>query len=727
MSGIERWLAMAGQDELRQPCRGRGSGGGCARPSLSRVPLAMLAALGVTATLLPSLAAAQSTGATPRTRPQSLPVIVVTGTRIPEREFGVPASISVVTRDEIRSGPPGANLAQTLARVPGLVAQDRQSLAQDLQLSLRGFGARASFGVTGIRLMVDGLPYSDPDGQGQTDPFDLAAAQRIEVLRGPFSVLYGNAAGGVIQVFTQDGPARPEFGANMLVGSYGTLVKQLDAGGTVGRVNYMANLSSFRTDGYREHSAAQRDHLYTKLRYRPNDHASLTFIFNAENQPFAEDPSALNAQQAAEDPRQAVSRVFQFGSGEFHRHRQAGVVYEQELGDRDRVQATAWLGSRRVVQFLPFSGDTPLSGGAVVDLDNNAGGGSARWTHDATFAGFPLTATAGFDYQRLHERRKGFVNDDGSKGALARNEDDMLAQFGEYAQARWVLGRWQIVGGLRRSRVTFRVHDHFITDVDPDDSGSQDFSKSTGFASVLYQLAPSVNAYVSYGKGFETPSFAELAYRPDGTSGLNFNLQPSTSDNYEAGLKADFSAQGKLRLALYKIDTANEIVTAASANGRSTFRNAGSTTRKGVELSLAGGLGGGLHGYLAWTWLQADFASGPFAGKRLPGVPRSTLYGALDWSYAPTGFYALADAQLRSRVFVNDENAQAAASYVVANLEAGFRQRVTGWSFKEFAQVNNLFDRHYIGAVVVDATNGRFFEPAPNRNWLVGVNASYSF
>jgi iron complex outermembrane receptor protein len=692
-----------------------------------RLPLAVIAALGAVALVVPPAASAQSTVSPRQDTPQSLPTVVVTGTRIPEPEFDVPASISVVTSKNIRSGPPGTNLAQTLARVPGLVAQNRQSLAQDLQLSLRGFGARASFGVTGIRLLVDGLPYSDPDGQGQTDPFDLAAAERVEVLRGPFSVLYGNAAGGVIQVFTKDGPARPEVGADLMVGSYGTVENQLNAGGTTGSFNYMANVSWFQTDGYREHSAAKRDHLYSKLRYEPSDNASLTFIFNAENQPFAEDPSALSAEQVTEDPRQAVSRVFQFGSGEFHRHRQGGVVYEQKLGEHDRLQATAWLGSRRVVQFLPFSGDDPLSGGAVIDLDNDAGGGDARWTHDAAFAGFPLTTTAGFDYQRLHERRKGFVNDDGRKGPLARNEDDILSRLGAYAQAQWKLGRWQLVGGVRQSRVNFEVDDHFINDVDPDDSGSQDFSQATGFASVLYELASTVNAYASFGRGFETPSFAELAYRPDGTSGLNFDLRPSTSNNYEAGLKADFGLQGKLRLALYKIDTADEIVTATSANGRSTFRNAGSTTRKGVELSLQGGLGGSLHGYLAWTWLQADFAAGPFAGKRLPGVPRTTLYGELNWTYAPVGFYALASAQLRTRVFADDGNAQAAPSYVVANMEAGFGQQTSGWRFREFAQLNNMFDRHYIGAVVVNATNGRFFEPEPNRNWLVGVNASYSF
>lgn len=699
------------------------------RPRLRALARAIAVAACGVAVMVPLAAIAQSIPASAQSasQPQSLPTIVVTGTRIPEPEFDVPASISVVSGQQIRAGADGSNLADTLARVPGLVAQNRQSLAQDLQLSLRGFGARASFGVTGLRLMMDGLPYTDPDGQGETDPFDLAAAQRIEVLRGPFSVMYGNAAGGVIQVFTKDGPPQPEVGTNLMAGSYGTVVKQLNAGGTDGPVNYMANASWSQTDGYREHSASRRNHFYGKLRYRPNDNASLTFIFNAENQPFSEDPSSLNALQVAEDPRQAVPNTFKFNSGEFHRHREGGVVYEQRIGDHDQFSATAWLGSRRVVQFLPFAGDAPLSGGSVVDLRNRAGGTSAHWTHSTDLAGFPFTLTAGFEYQQLHEIRRGFVNDEGVKGALMRNEDDNLSRFGEYVQARWAIGRWQLDGGVRHSRVKFSVDDHFITDIDPDDSGAQDYSKDTGFASVLYKLTPALNAYASYGKGFETPSFAELAYRPDGSAGLNFNLRPSTSNNYEAGLKADFAAQGTMRLALYRINTANEIVTAASANGRSTFRNAGNTIRKGVELSAASNLGGGFHGYLALTWLQANFASGPFAGRRIPGIPRTTLYGALDWTYTPIGFYATADAQLRTRVFVNDENAQAAPSYVVANLEAGFRQSTAKWAFKEFAQLNNAFDRHYIGAVVVDSTNGRFFEPEPDRNYLIGVSATYSF
>ncbi len=710
-----------GHDGTRIPSETTG------KPHDALIAFAAGAVLALAAASLPFAAVAQSSPSSSKSRPVSLPTIVVTGTRVPEPEFDVPASISVVSGDNIRHGPPGVDLAATLALVPGLVAQDRQSLAQDLQLSLRGFGARASFGVTGIRLLVDGLPYSGPDGQGQTDPFDLSVAQRIEVLRGPFSVLYGNAAGGVIQVFTRDGPPQPEIGAGVSFGSYGTVLKRLNAGGTAGKVNYIANVSSFRTDGYRQHSAAKRDHLYTKFRYQPTDNASLTFIFNAENQPFAEDPSSLKAGPAAATPRTARSAVFKYGSGEFHRHREGGAVYEQEIGDHDQLHATVWTGTRRVVQFLPFSGDDPLSGGAVIDLDNNSGGGSARWTHTANLAGYPLTLTAGLDYQRQHERRKGFVNDDGVKGALMRNEDDILSRQGEYVQARWVLGRWQLVGGVRHSRVRFKVHDHFVTQVNPDDSGQRNFSKNTGFASLLYKLTPQVNVYASYGKGFSTPTFAEAAYRPDGTSGLNFDLQPSTSKDYEAGLKADFGNQGKLRLALYRINTADEIVTAVSVNGRSTFRNAGSTVRKGVEVSLGGALGGGFHGYTALTWLQADYASGPFVGGRLPGVPRTTLYGALDWNYAPLGFRVVADARFRSRVYVDDGNTASTSSYALANLQAGFDQHHGAWRFSEFAQLNNIFDRQYIGAVVVNASYGRFYEPAPGRNYLVGVSASYSF
>lgn len=656
----------------------------------------------------------------------ALSPITVTGTRLPAPEFDVPAAIGVVTQDEIVHGAPAMALAQSLARVPGVVAQNRQSYAQGLQLSIRGFGARASFGVRGIRLLVDGIPASTPAGQGETDTFDLAIARRIEVLRGPFSALYGNAAGGVIQIFTQDGPPRPTAKASTLFGSYGTRIQRIEAGGTAGRFNYITDVGHFYTRGYREHSAAERDNLRAKLRYVLGGDSSLTLLLNGENQPFAQDPSGLTKAQFQDNPRQAVARVVKFGAGESHRDRQAGLVYDQRLGPNDRLHAMGYFGSRRVIQFLPFRGAAPAGGGAVIDLDNNSGGGGLRWHHDFSSAGVPLSLVAGLQYQRLHARRKGFVNDDGVAGALRRNEDDFSTGDGVYFQAQWQPGDWRIMAGLRRSRVKFESNDHYITPENSDDSGARSFSSIDPVFGALYKINRHLNVYADYGRGFETPTLAELAYRPDGEAGFNDRLQPSASHNYEAGLKMHWGA-AKLKIALFRITSDNEIVVASSKNGRTGYRNAGSTRRHGMEWSFEDQFAGGLGLYLSWSYLHARFHGGALDDKRLPGVPRQTFYGELRWHYQPLGFFASLSAQWRDRVYVNDENTDFTESYAVVNGRFGFRQYLGRWELKEFARVDNVFDRHYVGAVIVNAGNNRYFEPAPDRNVLIGISASCAF
>lgn len=653
--------------------------------------------------------------------------IEVTGTRVPRPVFETPTSMSILTGDDIAFGAPGFGLAQSLARVPGLVAQNRGSYAQDLQISSRGFGSRASFGVRGIRLLIDGIPATTPAGQGETDIFDLAIADRIEVPRGPFSTLYGNASGGVIQIFTKDGPPRPTLTAETMIGSYGTDIERLEGGGTSGNLNYVVDLSHFQTDGYREHSAAERDHARAKLRYDLGEDSSLTLLLNAENQPYALDPSGLTRTQAEQDPRQAVDRVFQFGAGESHYHRQGGIIWRQQIDTNDQFYAMGWLGSRRVLQFLPFSGDDPLSGGAVVDLHNRAGGGDVHWTHQGHAGPYLYSFTAGADYQRLHEYRKGYVNDDGRKGALRRAEDDVSAQSGEYLQGHMVLEPWRLFAGVRHSRVTFDSEDHYITAIDPDDSGSQGFSRTSPVAGVMYEINPSLNLYANYGIGFQTPTFAELAYRADQSAGLNLNLEPSTSRNYEIGLKSLPWNGARLTLALFNIDTDNEIVVAESDNGRTSYANGGSTRRRGAELTFNAPIGGGFSTYVAYSYLQALFTGSRLNGNRLPGVPRQTVFGELSWQYDPFGFEAAVNAQWRGDVYVDSANSEAADSYLVVNLRAGFEQQMGDVQLHEYARIDNLLDRGYIGAVIVGSGNGRYFEPAPERNYLVGVSVSYIF
>jgi iron complex outermembrane receptor protein len=682
------------------------------------------AALALALLALPAARAQQPGQA--HTTQKTLPTIVVTAIRIPQPAFDVPAAIGVVTRDDIVDGAPAVSLSQSLARIPGVVAQNRQSYAQDSQISIRGFGSRASFGVRGIRLLVDGLPMSGPDGQGQTDPFDLATAGRIEVLRGPFSALYGNAAGGVIQIFTRDGPPRPTFGISTLFGSYGTRIQRLDAGGTVGKFNYIVDGTHFQTDGYREHSAAKRDNLHAKFGYDLGKDSSLTLIFNGENQPFAEDPSSLTKEQARDDPRFAVPGVFKFGAGESHRDRQLGVVYEQQLGQDDHLHVTGYAGTRRVIQFLPFPGSSPNGGGAVVDLKNRTKGGGARWTHNFLLASTPLDLIVGVEYDRLSELRKGWVNDQGVQGDLRRNENDVSSQGGEYAQLEWKPGRWSIVAGLRHSRVMFDSDDHYITPEDPDDSGHRNFSSTDPVAGVLYKINPHLNVYANYGRGFETPTLSEFAYRPDGQAGFNDELKPSKSRDYEAGFKGDWNSTN-FDLAVFRIKTTDDIIVGISNDGRDSFTNAASTRRHGLELNVQRSFSGGFGAYLAYTYLQAQFDGGLLDGKQMPGVPRQMIYAELDWQYRPLGFSTSLSAQWRDQVYVDNENTDFADSYAVVNYHLGFQQIVGGWQFNEFARINNLFDRNYVGAVVVNSGNGRYFQPEPGRNFMLGLSASYAF
>lgn len=653
--------------------------------------------------------------------------VVVTGKHVPLPAFAVPTTVSVITADAITHGAPGFALSQSLARVPGVVAQNRQSYAQDLQISIRGFGARASFGVRGVRLMLDGLPLSLPDGQGQTDALDLAIAQRISVLRGPFATLYGNAAGGVIRVFTRDGPDRPTLGVNVMRGSYGTRITRLHGGGTAGNTRFIVDASRFRTDGYRQHSKARRDHLYSKWTWRPTDATTLRVIFNAENQPLAQDPSGLTREQMADNPRQAVSRVERFRSGEHHRHRQSGVVYTQQLGAADTLHASVFTGRRRVFQRLPFRGDGALSGGAIIDLRNSFGGGGARWTHRASLASAPFTFTFGADTQSLHERRKGHVNADGRVGALRRNEDDHSRQFGQYVRFNWNLDDWVLSAGARHTRVSFDSRDHYITELNPDDSGALAFAHTDAVVGVLYRLSSDVNVYADVGTGFHTPVFSELAYRPDGSTGLNLALKPSTSRNLELGAKWRWGRSGKMRLALFDIRTQDDIVTATSVNGRSTFRNAGQTRRRGVELYVHDALGGGLEGTLAGTWLSAVHENGPFDGKRLPGIPRQAVYAELRWRDPGDHMHVQAHVQWRSPVSVNDRHTDAADGYAVVGIEAGLHQDAGRWRVEESVRINNLLDRAHVGAVIVNAGNARFFEPAPTRHVMFGLDITRRF
>ena len=327
-------------------------------------------------------------------------------------------------------------------------------------------------------------------------------------------------------------------------------------------------------------------------------------------------------------------------------------------------------------------------------------------------------------------------------GALRRDDTNRVSNADPYLQAEWrPTPAWLLNAGVRRSRVSFRSTDGFVTPTNPDDSGSARYAATLPVLGVSYAVSDALRVYATAGRGFETPTLNELAYRPNGATGLNFALQAATSRSLELGLKGRLAGGGAWTLAAYETRTAREIVTQTNLGGRATFQNAGATRRQGVEASASLPLGATLQLQLAATWLDARYRDGFLtctatpcatatsavaAGNRLPGVARSAGSAALQWQ--PAGGWRLGlEGRALSRVWVNDLNTDAAAGHALLAASAGHQLTHGAWTLDTLLRVDNLAGRRTSGSVIVNDGNGRFFEPAPGRTWLASVSLGHRF
>ncbi|SFF32314.1 iron complex outermembrane recepter protein [Fontimonas thermophila] len=679
-------------------------------------------------------------------QPTPLEPITVTATRLPVSSFEIPASISLVTaQPALSEGTLTAQLSEILDQVPGLVARDRQNYAQDTQIAIRGFGARSTFGIRGIRLYLDGIPASQPDGQGQIAHFDLASADRVEVLRGPFSTLYGNSSGGVIQMFTADPPPQgSEILTSLAAGSFETYRASAGARGTLGPAGYVFNYTHLATEGFRSHSRARRDLLNAKLVWASSPDHRFSLIVNHFAMPHAEDPLGLTRAQFDENPRQATTAARQFDTRKSVDQTQGGLIYEWQGRDHHTVRALAYAGARQVRQFLaiPVAPQAnPKHPGGVIDLDNRFAGADLRWGFHGTLSARPYSFVAGLAYETLTQARRGYENFDGDRtgvqGVLRRDETNTVYSLDPYAQADWQFSeRASLMAGLRHSRVRLDFDDHYVTDDNGDDSGARDYFASTAAAGVLLKVNDDLRIHTSYGIGFETPTLAELAYRPDGEPGPNLALNAARSRHAEVGAKLRLATSAQAQLALFHADTRDEVAICANSGGRSAFCNAGRTQRLGAEAHLVLPVSQVGQLELSHTWLRAVVREGYLtctstpcampsievaAGNRLPGVPESKTDLLLRWG-AQTGWHAQVEAQYLSKVYVNDVNDEAAPSYALVHVGAGYVFPGPGTRLRLFVQANNLFDAAYAGSVIVNDANRRYYEPGPGFNVFCGLS-----
>ncbi|HEY4973221.1 MAG TPA: TonB-dependent receptor plug domain-containing protein, partial [Steroidobacteraceae bacterium] len=385
-------------------------------------------------TLLCATALADSASQSAAAPAFSLEPIVITATRVPQSSADLPMSIDLIGRQQISEGQLQVNLSEPLLGVPGVNAQTRQNYAQDLQISVRGFGARSSFGVRGVRLYADGIPGTMPDGQGQFSNFDLGSAERVEVLRGPFSALYGNSSGGVISIFTEDAALGQRLDASAEYGSFNTqhyAIKELL--GQDGGVNLVVDASHFATDGYRDHSEAKRNVLNAKAAWQLDDASKLTLIANALDLPNAQDPLGLTRAQLNANREQAGAGALAYNTRKSVQQQQLGAHYERTLSASDDLSAMVYGGGRDTTQYqaIPMASEgVPTHPGGVIALNNGYYGVDLHVTDHRLLADMPVRVTAGVSYDSLDEGRRGYLNfigdELGVKGQLRKDENDTV-------------------------------------------------------------------------------------------------------------------------------------------------------------------------------------------------------------------------------------------------------------------------------------------------------------
>lgn len=670
-----------------------------------------------------------------------LPTLHVEATRTDTTYLQTPASVFRIDVPQVDTSSQ-VNLTEVVKGVPSLQLRNRENYAQDLQLSMRGFGARSTFGVRGIRLYVDGIPATMPDGQGQTSNIDLSSLDHVEVLTGPFSSLYGNSSGGTILTSTKEGQGKDSIELSYSGGSHDKsragLVLQGGAKGA-NEPSYVISSSYFDTNGYREHSGAEKVLNNAKLSWNLDDGSKINWVTNYVKI-HADDPQGLTRDQWNANPKQQVPFLKQFNVRKDIEQTQTGVTWSKPINDKNELYAMAYLGNRQVTQYQSIPKSTQDASinhaGGVIDFERDYYGADFRWTGKELLPN--TTVSVGVALDAMDEDRKGFENFNadgiyGVKGRLRRDEDNTLWNIDPYLQASWqFLPTGRLDTGVRYSNVHYKSKDNYLSN--GEDSGKTDYSKVLPSAALSWQILPELMAYVSYAKGFETPTFTEMAYRPDGESGFNFDLTASTSDTYETGLKSQ-NQFGDFTLAVFQTKTKDDIVSAGNSNGRSTFRNADKTLREGVEFAWNKKLWRDLTATASYTYLDATFdadipALGSIAqipsGNAIPGIAENQAYASLAWQPSH-GLYGGIDVQYMDKVYVNDTNSDAAPSYSVTSANVGYAWVMGDWKVNSFARVDNLFDKNYAGSVIVNDVNKRYFESADGRNWSAGLRVIKQF
>ncbi|MFK7982944.1 MAG: TonB-dependent receptor family protein [Saprospiraceae bacterium] len=647
--------------------------------------------------------------------------VTVQATRFETEDIKSPLATTSLAKSFIQRGQNQLSVNESLDAIPGLFALNGNNFSQDLLVSIRCFWARAAFGIRGVKVLVDGIPESTPDGQAQVDNLDLGVIENIEVVRGPSSGLYGNASGGVISFTTQNPTANPFVEARVALGSYGLQQYQLKTGQQKGKFGYLLHGIHVNTDGYRENSGMKNTILNGKFNFQLTDKSNLQFLANYANSPQADDPGGINLAQAEEDRRSARDRNLSFMGGEEIVQSRFAFIYKNAIADNQQLEIKTWISNRDFANRLPFGF------GGIVEFDRTFTGLNINYElHNDKVFGLPYRAKIGIDLQNQADDRMRFRNEDGVKGGMTLDQKEEFRSFGAFLiQELSFSEKFTAMLGTRFDGVRLKATDNFLSN--GDQSGESTLNSFNPTFGLVYSASDAANIYGNISTNFETPTLNELSNNPSGVGGFNPELMPQEATNYEVGIKGIVNNKLRYELALFTINVKEEIVSFELEDfpDQDFFRNAGSTDRKGVEASLTYNLARGLNAFLNYTYSDFKYDSfRSFDGNFLPGIPKHNTFFALNYSRNKGLFGSL---QVRSigELFAKDDNSVTVDGFTVVNLKLGYRHNLTKGHIEPFFGINNLLGTEYFDNVRVNAFGSRFYEPAPTANFYGGVKVFF--
>ncbi len=615
--------------------------------------------------------------------------------------------------------------AKLLESISGVQADSRANFAQDTRLSIRGFGSRSAFGIRSLYLQQDGIPLSTPDGQGQLSSVLLDNIERIEVLKGPLAALYGNAAGGVISLYSRQ-PSQSAAGV-AVAGSGQHRQYRLYADWVEGDTSLSAGIKHFKTEGYRAHSAAKKQQAQLVYRTAVAQSVRLMARLDYGRDPQLQDPLGLSLESWRAQPNQTDSAAIRFDTEKSSRQRQLSLSLSDYL-EADQWQLSGWVGDRHIGQRLAFTGSALSSAGGEVALQRQFSGvnGDFRLLRSDTFQ-LRLGASA----VQSQDDRQGYVNNFGQRGELRRQQTDSANNKDVFSRFSWQpLQDFQLEGGWRYSQLKLAIEDQFINAENPDDSGSKRFYNQAIALGLNYRISNGISAFFSAAEGFESPTLAEIAYRSDG-SGVNLALDASTNRQWESGIKwqqrsaAGSNSSGSV--SWFNVTTDNELLVDTAIGGRTSYRNAARTQRHGLEIQLRWRPNDYWQHQLSGHYVSATFSTDDLNGNSLPGVAKHQWHWQLAYRPWQDATQLSLHSQYRSKVYLNDANDAQAPGAVTFSLSAQHSQQLSKLTLDYWLALDNIADKAYVGSVIVNQSNGRAIEPAPGRQLSAGIAAHYAW